>query len=65
MARKVLALFGATIREIGILLFVFGPLESYLRGPDPPIIDVGRLVVVALILMAAGIILEVTVESKT
>jgi hypothetical protein len=65
MAAKVLGLLGATIREIGILVFVFAPLESYLRGPDPPMISVRRLVVGALILMAAGITLEVTVEKET
>ena len=58
-------LLGATVREIGILLFVFAPLESYLRGPDPPMINVRRLVIVALILIAIGITLEVTVEKKS
>jgi hypothetical protein len=49
---------GESIREIGILALVFGPLDAYF-APQP---SEGRLVALAvafaLILIAAGIILE-------
>jgi hypothetical protein len=64
MARRVLALSGATIREIGILVVVFAPLESYLRGPEPPMIDVTRMVIGSLISIVAGISMEVAAEVK-
>jgi hypothetical protein len=64
MARRILALSGATIREIGTLVVVFAPLESYLRGPEPPVIDVTWMVTGSLISIAVGIIIEVAAEAK-
>jgi hypothetical protein len=64
MIARALALSGATIREMGILVVVFAPLESYLRGPELPMIDVTWLVVGSLILIVAGITIEVGAEAK-
>lgn len=62
MVARGMGLFGATMREIGILVVVFAPLESYLRGPDPPMIEVWPLAIGGLILITAGIMVEVYTE---
>ncbi len=64
MAARIVVLFAATAREAGVLVLVFAPLESYLRGPEPPMIDVTWMVIGSLISIVAGITLEVTAERK-
>lgn len=55
---------GSTAREIGVLVLVFAPLESYLRGPDTPAAFVVLAAIGSLLLMAAGIILEARADKK-
>jgi len=59
---RLLTLFGETTREIGILIVVFAPLESYLRGPAPPFRDVYWLVAFGLLAIVVGITMEVFAE---
>jgi hypothetical protein len=51
-------LFGTTIREIGILGFVFAPLEAFLREPKPPMDYVFWIVGLCLLFIIGGIIIE-------
>lgn len=46
------------MREIGILILVFAPLETYLRIPDSPGDFVKPAILSSLLLMTVGIILE-------
>jgi hypothetical protein len=55
---NVARLFGTTIREIGILGFVFAPLEAYLREPNPPLGYVSWIVGLSLLFIIGGIIME-------
>lgn len=64
MRAKVEILLGSTAREVGILILVFAPLESFVRGPEPPMIDVTRLILLSLILIGVGITLEARAERK-
>lgn len=64
MRTRVEALLGGTMREIGVLVLVFAPLESYLRGPGSPAIYVKLALTGSLILIVIGIILEANVERK-
>jgi len=56
---NVARLFGTTIREIGILGFVFAPLEAFLIEPKPPMDYVSWVVGLSLFLIIRGIIIEV------
>jgi hypothetical protein len=55
---NVVKLLGSTTREIGILVFVFAPLEAFLRGltPSKPVL---WLMSGSLFAIAFGIMLEV------
>lgn len=64
MRGKVEALIGSSMREVGILVLVFAPLEFYLRGPGPPPAYVRLAVASSLILIVVGIMLEARGESK-
>ena len=55
---NVARLFGATIREIGVLGFVFAPLEAFLRDPNPPLAYIISIVGLSLLLIIGGIIME-------
>lgn len=55
---------GGTMREIGVLVLVFAPLESYLRGPGSPPVYVKLGLAGSLILIVIGIILEANAERK-
>jgi hypothetical protein len=55
---NVARLFGTTIREIGILGFVFAPLEAFLREPKPPMPYVSSIVGLSLLCIIVGIIIE-------
>ena len=58
MLSNVARLFGTTIREIGILGFVFSPLEAFLREPNPPLEYVYWIVGLSLLFIIGGIIME-------
>ena len=64
MRVRVEALLGSTMREVGILVLVFAPLESHLRGPGSSAVYVKLALVGSLILIAIGIILEAKAEQK-
>ena len=51
-------LFGSTIREIGVLGFVFAPLEAFLREPKPSMDYVFWIVGLSLLFIIWGIIIE-------
>ena len=44
MLDKAFKLVGSTVREIGVLVIVFAPLEASLREQKPPPVEVGGLV---------------------
>ena len=56
MLARVIGLIGSTLREIGVLVVVFAPLEAYLREPHPPSAEVEWITAGSLIV--AGIIIE-------
>lgn len=58
--KKARYLAGETIREIGILTLVFGPLDAYFAQEAPAMRTMTLGVVLASILVAGGIILEST-----
>jgi hypothetical protein len=55
---NVVKLLGSTMREIGVLVLVFAPLETFLREltPSKPVVS---LMSGSLILITLGIMLEV------
>jgi hypothetical protein len=60
-------LSGETMREIGILVSVFGPLDAFfqLHGDEggPPALAVGIILLAGLICIGLGIVLEMEVEA--
>jgi hypothetical protein len=58
MLAKVIGLIGSTLREIGVLVVVFAPLEAYLREPHPPSVQVEGIMAGSFFLIVAGIIIE-------
>ena len=56
--RKALHLAGETIREVGILLVVFTPLDAFFQMDKPPLPSVGGIIAVALLLIVGGLMLE-------
>jgi len=56
--RKARWLFGETLRDIGILVFVFGPLDAFFQRDrsDSPVL--ATMIAVGLLLIAAGIMIE-------
>jgi hypothetical protein len=57
--RKALHLTGETIREVGILLVVFTPLDAFFQMDHPPVPLLGGIMILALLLIVIGLILEV------
>jgi hypothetical protein len=55
---RVIGLIGSTLREIGVLVVVFAPLEAYLREPHPPSAEVEWIMAASFFLIVAGIIIE-------
>lgn len=55
---RMLRLLGETVREIGILMVVFAPLEAAFaeQAIDPQLL--GAVVLVSVLLIACGILLE-------
>ena len=51
-------LVGETIREVGILVFVFGPLDALFQRPAPGVAVLAPMVAGALSLVTLGIIVE-------
>jgi len=56
--RKTERLVGETIRDIGILVFVFGPLDALFQQPTPGVAVVALLVGGGLFFIVLGIILQ-------
>jgi hypothetical protein len=56
--RKAQRLLGESIRDIGILVVVFGPLDALFQKERPRIALLAVLVACALLFMTLGIILE-------
>ncbi len=59
--RKVRWLLGETLRDIGILLVVFAPLDAFFRNEPTALLPLALLFTCGLLFIALGIILE-TVE---
>jgi hypothetical protein len=60
--RRVAQLAGETLRDVGILVLVFGPLDAFVQ-PDRPVAGVASLLAaVGLLLIVAGIMIEVGKE---
>lgn len=57
-ARKALALIGESLREIGILITVFAPLDAFFQKEAPGPGPVGAIMALGLLFMGLGIILE-------
>ena len=51
-------LLGETIRDIGILLVVFGPLDAFFQKERPGVLVLALMVASALLCITLGIILE-------
>jgi len=56
--RKARQLFGETVREIGILLAVFAPLDAMFQRESPETIVLSEIILLALLSMAIGIMIE-------
>jgi hypothetical protein len=56
--RKALRLVGETLRDIGILFIVFGPLDAFFEKDSPGLSFLVFVVVGSLFSIALGIILE-------
>lgn len=58
--RKAQHLLGETMRDIGILVAVFAPLDAFFRNERTALFPLGLAVAGALILIVLGIMLEAT-----
>ena len=56
--RKAMHLAGETVREIGILLVVFTPLDAWFQLDRPPLLLLTGIMTVALLLIVGGVMLE-------
>ncbi len=56
--RKAQRLLGESIRDIGILIVVFGPLDAFFQKERPSILLLALVVAGGLLFIALGIILE-------
>ena len=56
--QKAISLFGESIREIGILVTVFAPLDALFQKEAPSAPLVGALVTAGLIFVGLGIMIE-------
>ena len=55
---KAQRLVGETLRDIGILVIVFGPLDAVFQRPAPGVAVLAPMVAGALSLITLGIIVE-------
>jgi hypothetical protein len=55
---RVVRLIGETMREIGILMLVFGPLDAALGERPARVTDIAIIALAALAMIIAGILLE-------
>ncbi len=55
---KAYGLVGESVREIGILIFVFAPLDAFFQAEPSRPLEVFLLASTGLILIAAGITME-------
>ena len=62
--RKWVQLVGETLRDIGILIFVFGPLDAFFQADRRTAGIAIALGAIGLSLIGAGIIIEVGRESR-
>lgn len=51
-------LAGETLRELGVLVLVFAPLDSLFQAGGPPWTFVIRLIVLGLIFAISGLMIE-------
>jgi len=56
--RKALQLLGESVREVGILVLVFAPLDAFFQEEVPHIPVIAAVVASALLFVAIGIMLE-------
>jgi hypothetical protein len=56
--RKAQRLLGETIRDIGILVFVFAPLDAFFQRERPGWFPLAFVVACGLLFIAVGIMLE-------
>ena len=56
--RKALRLLGESIRDIGILVVVFAPLDAFFQKDRPSAVVVILIIILALIFVGIGIMLE-------
>ena len=57
---KARQLFGETMRDIGILISVFAPLDAFFQRERPGWLPLGSVVACGLLFIAAGIMLGAT-----
>ncbi len=55
--RKVYHLGGESLREIGVLLLVFGPLDAFFQREQASLFAVSPFIAAGLILTSVGIII--------
>ena len=56
--RKANRLVGESLREVGILLLVFGPLDALFQRAQAGVLAVTPFIAVGLLLVGVGIIIE-------
>lgn len=56
--RRIEQIFGETMREIGILVFVFAPLDTLFAEPRIGVVGVMAIALLAVAMMIAGRIVE-------
>lgn len=61
---KAAQLAGETLRDVGILLMVFGPLDAFFQGDRRMAGTAVLLAAVGLFLIAGGIIIESRMEER-
>lgn len=60
--RRARRLLGESIREIGILVTVFAPLDAFFQAEPPPARIVGAMALLGLPCLGFGIMIETKVE---
>lgn len=56
--RKARHLFGETIRDVGILVVVFGPLDAFFQAEPTDGVALATIVACGLLFITLGIIVE-------
>lgn len=62
--RRAVRLAGETLRDVGILVVVFGPLDAFFQTEEVSAGVVSLLAALGLLLIGWGIIIEAGVEVK-